>query len=402
MAPFELDSFTDDFEAPDDYQMSAKIMVFGVGGGGGNAVAHMVGSGVEDVYYTIANTDVAALRQKDRSKIKCIQIGRKTTKGRGAGNNPTVGKASAEENRDDIAAQLQDVSMLFVTAGMGGGTGTGAAPIVASVAKEMGILTVGVVTKPFGFEGPNKMEQALAGISEMKKYVDALIVIPNQRLMMLKGQKLSLKNAFGEVDNVLCRAVLGVIKLLQGSGYMNVDFADVCMALRDSGIAHMAIGNGKGENKLDDALDEVLNSPLLETSIDGARRGLLNISVPESFPLEEYESLMNDISEKFNSEARFKCGIVFDDTLADDELSLIVVATDFVEEDSPVMKAPVAPTVAPVEKVPAPAEEAAAPAPEPTPTPTPAPDGFSGFGSFSTDTNDMDALLRKFNQGRDV
>ncbi|MGN1111540.1 MAG: cell division protein FtsZ [Oscillospiraceae bacterium] len=402
MAPFELDSFTDDFEAPDDYQMSAKIMVFGVGGGGGNAVAHMVGSGVEDVYYTIANTDVAALRQKDRSKIKCIQIGRKTTKGRGAGNNPTVGKASAEENRDDIAAQLQDVSMLFVTAGMGGGTGTGAAPIVASVAKEMGILTVGVVTKPFGFEGPNKMEQALAGISEMKKYVDALIVIPNQRLMMLKGQKLSLKNAFGEVDNVLCRAVLGVIKLLQGSGYMNVDFADVCMALRDSGIAHMAIGNGKGENKLDDALDEVLNSPLLETSIDGARRGLLNISVPESFPLEEYESLMNDISEKFNSEARFKCGIVFDDTLADDELSLIVVATDFVEEDSPVMKAPVAPTVAPVEKAPAPAEEAAAPAPEPTPTPTPAPDGFSGFGSFSTDTNDMDALLRKFNQGRDV
>ena len=382
--------------------MSAKIMVFGVGGGGGNAVAHMVGSGVEDVYYTIANTDVAALRQKDRSKIKCIQIGRKTTKGRGAGNNPTVGKASAEENRDDIAAQLQDVSMLFVTAGMGGGTGTGAAPIVASVAKEMGILTVGVVTKPFGFEGPNKMEQALAGISEMKKYVDALIVIPNQRLMMLKGQKLSLKNAFGEVDNVLCRAVLGVIKLLQGSGYMNVDFADVCMALRDSGIAHMAIGNGKGENKLDDALDEVLNSPLLETSIDGARRGLLNISVPESFPLEEYESLMNDISEKFNSEARFKCGIVFDDTLADDELSLIVVATDFVEEDSPVMKAPVAPTVAPVEKAPAPAEEAAAPAPEPTPTPTPAPDGFSGFGSFSTDTNDMDALLRKFNQGRDV
>lgn len=400
MAPFELDSFTDDFEAPDDYQMSAKIMVFGVGGGGGNAVAHMVGSGVEDVYYTIANTDVAALRQKDRSKIKCIQIGRKTTKGRGAGNNPTVGKASAEENRDDIAAQLQDVSMLFVTAGMGGGTGTGAAPIVASVAKEMGILTVGVVTKPFGFEGPNKMEQALAGISEMKKYVDALIVIPNQRLMMLKGQKLSLKNAFGEVDNVLCRAVLGVIKLLQGSGYMNVDFADVCMALRDSGIAHMAIGNGKGENKLDDALDEVLNSPLLETSIDGARRGLLNISVPESFPLEEYESLMNDISEKFNSEARFKCGIVFDDTLADDELSLIVVATDFVEEDSPVMKAPVAPPVAPVEK--APAEEADAPSPAPTPTPTPASDGFSGFGSFSTDANDMDALLRKFNQGRDV
>ncbi len=400
MAPFEPDYEEDDFEAPDDYQVSAKIMVFGVGGAGGNAVAHMVESGVEDVYYCIANTDVAALRQKDRSKIKCIQIGRKTTKGRGAGNNPAVGKASAEENIDDISAQLDGVSMLFVTAGMGGGTGTGAAPIVAAAAKEKGILTVGVVTKPFSHEGSNKMTLALAGITEMKKYVDALIVIPNERLKQLKGMKITLKNAFGEVDNVLCRAVLGIIKLLQGNGYVNVDFADVCMALRDSGMAHMAIGNGKGDNKLDDALDEVLNSPLLETSIDGARRGLLNISVPESFPLEEYDNLMEQISNKFNSDARFKCGIVFDEDLAEDQISLIVVATDFVDEfDTPTPKAP---SVAP--RVPTdPSAEPAASAPTPSPTPAPAGiDGMSDNLGFSTDANDMDALLRKFNQNRDI
>ncbi len=397
MAPFEPDYEEDDFEAPDDYQVSAKIMVFGVGGAGGNAVAHMVESGVEDVYYCIANTDVAALRQKDRSKIKCIQIGRKTTKGRGAGNNPAVGKTSAEENIDDITAQLDGVSMLFVTAGMGGGTGTGAAPIVAAAAKEKGILTVGVVTKPFAHEGSNKMTLALAGITEMKKYVDALIVIPNERLKQLKGMKITLKNAFGEVDNVLCRAVLGIIKLLQGNGYVNVDFADVCMALRDSGMAHMAIGNGKGDNKLDDALDEVLNSPLLETSIDGARRGLLNISVPDSFPLEEYDNLMEQISNKFNSDARFKCGIVFDEDLAEDQISLIVVATDFVDEfDTPTPKAP---SVAP--RIPAdPSVEAADPTP--IPTPTPAPDGMSDNLGFSTDANDMDALLKKFNQNRDI
>jgi len=391
MAPFEPDYNEDDFDAPDDYQISAKIMVFGVGGAGGNAVSHMVESGVEDVYYCIANTDVAALRKKDRSKIKCIQIGRKTTKGRGAGNDPSVGKASAEENRDDIAAQLEGVSMLFVTAGMGGGTGTGAAPIVASVAKEMGILTIGVVTKPFGFEGTSKMSQAIAGISEMKKYVDALIVIPNERLRNLKNLKITLKNAFGEVDNVLCRAVLGVIRLLHGEGYMNVDFADVCTTLRDSGIAHMAIGNGKGDKKLDDALDEVLNSPLLETSIDGARRGLVNISVPNSFSLEEYDGIMDDIAKKFNADAKFKCGIVFDESLDDDELSLIVVATDFMDDEGSDAVADAVGAQRSFESDPS----------SVTVTPSPASEGLSGNIGFSTDANDMDALLRKFNQGRD-
>ncbi len=379
---FAIDNNNDDFDAPDDFQMSTRIMVFGVGGAGGNAVAHMVDSEVNDVDYVIANTDVIALRQKNPEKMKRIQLGRKTTGGKGAGNDPSKGKASAEENRDDIAESLEGVSMLFVTAGMGGGTGTGAAPVVASLAKEKGILTVGVVTKPFKHEGASKMDQAIAGISEMKKYVDALIVIPNERLKQLKGTKITLRNAFGEVDNVLCKAVIGVIRLLQGDGYINVDFADVCMALRDSGVAHMAIGNGKGDNKIDDALDEVLNSPLLETSINGARRGLLNISVPDSFPLDEFDKLMDDISEKFNKDARFKCGIVFDSTLADDEISLIVVATDFSDEDP---------------------EENEEPAADPMPsvTITSTSDGISGNIGFSSEANDMDALLRKFNHGRD-
>ncbi len=379
---FEIDKNNDGFDAPDDFQMSTKIMVFGVGGAGGNAVAHMVDSEVNDVDYVIANTDVIALRQKNPEKMKRIQLGRKTTGGKGAGNDPSKGKASAEENKDDIAECLDGVSMLFVTAGMGGGTGTGAAPVVASLAKEKGILTVGVVTKPFKHEGASKMDQAIAGISEMKKYVDALIVIPNERLKQLKGTKLTLRNAFAEVDNILCKAVIGVISLLQGDGYINVDFADICMALRESGVAHMAIGNGKGDNKIDDALDEVLNSPLLETSIDGARRGLLNISVPDSFPLDEYDNLMDYISEKFNKDAKYKAGVVFDPTLADDEISIIIVATDFAEEDP---------------------EGKEDPAPDlmPSVTITSTSDGNSGNIGFSSEANDMDALLRKFNHGRD-
>lgn len=381
---FAIDNIDDGFEVADDFQMTTKIMVFGVGGAGGNAVAHMVDSGVHDVEYVIANTDVAALRNKDGSKMKRLQIGRKTTKGQGAGNEPAKGQASAEENREDIAVLLDGVSMLFIAAGMGGGTGTGAAPVVASIAKEKGILTVGVVTKPFDWEGASKMQQAIGGISEMKKYVDALIVIPNNRVKELKGNKITLFNAFGEVDNILCKAVIGIIKLLHGGGYINVDFADVCMALRESGIAHMAIGDGKGENKIDDALDEVLNSPLLETSIDGARRGLLNITLPTSLPLEEFDSLTQEIAEKFNADAKYKFGVVFDENLADDEISLIVVATDFAEEEFPSAPSVSSKIEQPVASV----------------TVTPASDGLSGSVGFS-EAQDIDTLLRKFNQGRE-
>lgn len=385
---FTIDDNNDGFEVADDFQMTTKIMVFGVGGAGGNAVAHMVDSGIHDVEYVIANTDVAALRGKDGSKMKRIQIGRKTTKGQGAGNDPAKGRDSAEENREDIEKAMEGVSMLFIAAGMGGGTGTGAAPVVASVAKEKDILTVGVVTKPFGWEGTNKMRQAIGGISEMKKYVDALIVIPNDRLKELKSVKITLKNAFSEVDNILCKAVMGIIKLLQGDGHINVDFADVKMALSSSGIAHMAIGHGKGDYKIDEALDEVLNSPLLETSIDGARRGLLNISVPSTLSFEEFDTLTQDIAEKFNSDARYKFGVVFDDSLAEDEISLIVVATDFEEE-------------APSNPLPNGFTASVDPEPAPSVTVTPTSDGYSGNVGFDTSPSDIDLLLKKFNSSRD-
>lgn len=382
---FAVDKNNDGFDAPDDFQMSTKIMVFGVGGAGGNAVEHMVNTGVSDVDYVIANTDVAALRNKDGKMMNRVQIGRKTTGGRGAGNDPSKGRASAEENKDDIAEKLDGVAMLFITAGMGGGTGTGAAPVVASVAKERGILTVGVVTKPFQFEGDAKMNQAMAGIAEMKKYVDALIVIPNERLREFKGTKLSLVNAFAAVDDILCKAVMGIIQLLQGEGYINVDFADITMALKDSGIAHIAIGRGRGDNRLDDALDEVLHSPLLETSIDGARRGLLNVSVPGSFLLDDFAALMDDITNKFNDDARYKVGVVIDPTLGDEEISIIAVATDFSEEEID--------DFGMEEETP----------PMPSVTVAPASDGLSGSIGFNNTSGDVDvdALLDKFNKIRE-
>lgn len=380
---FARDTVKDDFEVADDYQMATKIMVFGVGGAGGNAVKHMVEYGICDVDYVTANTDVAALRAQDGSKMKRIQIGRKTTKGRGAGNDPSRGQESAEENREDIAAALDGVSMLFVAAGMGGGTGTGAAPVVASIAKEKGILTVGVVTKPFDWEGTHKMAQAMGGISEMKKYVDALIVIPNDRVRQLKGSNITAKNAFEKVDEVLCKAVMGIIKLIQQTGYLNVDFSDITMALKDSGIAHMAMGKGKGDNKIADALDEVLNSPLLETSISGARRGLVCISIPENSPFEEFETLAKDISEKFNYGAQYKCGINLDSDLADDEISIIAIATDFdTEAGDPEEIGGISSS-----------DEGAAGI---SITQTSA--GLTGNVGFSTADDGMDALLKKFNQ----
>lgn len=384
---FEIDKNDDGFDISDDFQMSTKLMVFGVGGAGGNAVEHMVNSGIVDVEYVIANTDVMALRKKDGSKMARIQIGRKTTHGQGAGNDPARGKASAEENHDEIAEKLEGVSMLFIAAGMGGGTGTGAAPVVASIAREMGILTVGVVTKPFNWEGSFKMETAIKGVSEMKKYVDALIVIPNDRLRELKGAKITMKNAFAEVDNILCKAVSGVIRLVQGNGYINVDFADICMALRSSGIAHMAIGHGKGDDMINDALDEVLNSPLLETSIDGARRCLLNISIPnnDSFGFDSCESIANLISQRVNSSAQIKTGFDFDDTLSDDEISIILIATDFAEDEEPVQVAGISSADEPVQAA--------------SVTVMPTSEGLGNVG-FS-DPNDIDALLRKFNQGRE-
>lgn len=331
---FEIDNHDDEFVMDDDFEDQTKIMVIGVGGGGGNAVSHMVEGGMTGIDYVVANTDVKALRSKDGSRMRRIQIGKKRTKGQGAGNKPVVGQESAEENRDELKAVMEDESMVFIAAGMGGGTGTGAAPVVANIAKELGKLTVGVVTKPFAFEGQAKMNQALKGIAEMRKYVDSLIVIPNEKVKEISNSKLSMIDAFKEVDSVLFKAVKGISDLVKGVGFMSVDFADVTMALKDSGIAHMAIGTGKGDNKNEEALDQVLHSPLLETSILGARRLLINISIPMTTSADEVDGIASEITKNAAPDAEIKMGMQFDESLAEDEVSVIVIATDFIDGDN--------------------------------------------------------------------
>ena len=330
---FEIDNHDDEFVMDEDFEDETKIMVIGVGGGGGNAVSHMVEGNMTGIDYVVANTDVKALRSKDGSRMKRIQIGKKRTKGQGAGNKPAVGQESAEENRDELKAVMESESMVFIAAGMGGGTGTGAAPVVASIAKELGKLTVGVVTKPFAFEGQAKMNQALKGIAEMRKYVDSLIVIPNEKVKEISTSKLSMIDAFKAVDSVLFKAVKGISDLVKGVGFISVDFADVTMALKDSGIAHMAIGQGKGDNKNEEALDQVLHSPLLETSILGARRLLINISIPMSTSADEVDGIASEITKNAAPDAEIKMGMQFDESLADDEVSVIVIATDFIDEE---------------------------------------------------------------------
>ncbi len=341
---FALDNNNDDgFELDDGFVDSTRLVVIGVGGGGGNAVSYMTGADnqgddfdveeIEDIDFVVANTDVKALRSKDAKKMKRIQLGRKRTRGQGAGNDPTVGQEAAVETEEELRAVMDNVSMVFVAAGMGGGTGTGAAPVVASIAKEKKILTVGVVTKPFNWEGQEKMSQAMRGIDEMRKYVDALIVIPNEKVKEVSKGKFSAFNAFKIVNSVLYKAVRGISELVRSDGYMNVDFADVTTMLTDSGVAHMAMGTGKGDDKIQMALNEVINSPLLETSISGARRILVNISIPVTFPYEDYEYVSNEVTKNLAPNAKVKAGMCIDKTLEDDEIKIIVIATDFSGDD---------------------------------------------------------------------
>lgn len=373
---FEIDNRDDEFVMDEDFEDQTKIMVIGVGGGGGNAVSHMVEGGMTGIDYVVANTDVKALRSKDGSRMRRIQIGKKRTKGQGAGNKPQVGQESAEENRDDLRAVMEDESLVFIAAGMGGGTGTGAAPVVANIAKELGKLTVGVVTKPFAYEGQAKMNQALKGIAEMRKYVDSLIVIPNEKVKEISNAKLSMIDAFKEVDSVLYKAVKGISDLVKGVGFMSVDFADVTMALKDSGIAHMAIGTGKGDNKNEDALDQVLHSPLLETSILGARRLLINISIPMTTSADEVDDIASEITKNAAPEAEIKMGMQFDESLAEDEVSVIVIATDFVTDENGT-----------------PAENAAASAARPQTASVPFDSQVPEFGG----DNDIDKLINILN-----
>ena len=293
------------------------IKVVGVGGAGNNVVNRMVKSGTQGIEYVAVNTDKQALAVS--SADQKIQIGEKLTHGQGAGSDPDVGKRSAEESRNNIAKSLENADMVFITAGMGGGTGTGAAPTIADIAREAGILTVGVVTKPFKFEGKRRMDQAMVGINELLGKVDSLLIIPNDRLKFATDQKVTLANAFEIADDVLRQAVVSISDLIKNTGFINLDFADVTCVMKDAGFAHMGVGRAAGKGKAEDAARMAVASPLMETSINGARGVLINITGSEDMGLEDVETAANLVQEAAHPDANIIFGASFDPSL-DDEI----------------------------------------------------------------------------------
>jgi cell division protein FtsZ len=313
------------FELVDNMPQNAVIKVIGVGGGGGNAVRHMMNSNVEGVEFICANTDAQALRDIDARTA--LQLGGGMTKGLGAGANPDVGRQSAMEDRDRIAEVLQGADMVFITAGMGGGTGTGAAPVVAEVAKELGILTVAVVTKPFPFEGRKRMLIADEGIYELQQHVDSLITIPNERLLAVLGSGASLIEAFKAANDVLLGAVQGIADLIMRPGMINVDFADVRTVMSEMGMAMMGSGSASGENRAREAAEAAIRSPLLEgVNLQGARGILVNISAGLDLSLGDFNQVGEIIEEFASADATVVVGTVIDSELKD-ELRVTVVAT---------------------------------------------------------------------------
>lgn len=314
-----------------DLDQFAKIKVIGVGGGGNNAVNRMISSGLQGVEFISVNTDAQALIHAMAPNR--IQIGEKLTRGLGAGARPEIGEQAAQESHDEIMEMLKGADMVFVTAGMGGGTGTGAAPIVAECAKEIGALTVGVVTKPFSFEGKKRQRQAEIGIENLKQKVDTLITIPNDRLLQVVDKKTTMVDAFRIADDVLRQGVQGISDLIAVPGLINLDFADVKSIMSDTGSALMGIGIGKGDNAAVAAAEAAINSPLLETSIQGARGVLLNITGGANLSLFEVTEASQIISEAADEEANIIFGSVIDESL-EDEVRVTVIATGF--DDRPV------------------------------------------------------------------
>jgi cell division protein FtsZ len=325
------------YELVDTYSETAVIKVIGVGGGGGNAVNHMVGCHIEGVEFICANTDAQALRKLTVDTI--IQLGVELTKGLGAGTNPEIGKHAAEENKERIKEVLQGADMVFLTAGMGGGTGTGAIPVIAQVAREMGILTVAVVTKPFLFEGKKKQAVAEQGILELEKYVDSLITIPNQKLLPVLGNNVSLMNAFKAANDVLLDAVQGITELIVHPGMINVDFADVRTVMSGMGAAIMGMGSASGEHRAREAAEKAIACPLLEDiNLQGARGILVNISAAD-MGVAEFNEVGNIVHEFASEDAIIKIGMAIDPSLGD-EIKVTVVATGMGAPPLPV-KAPV-------------------------------------------------------------
>ena len=302
------------------------IKVIGVGGGGGNAVNRMVSDGLQGVEFIAMNTDQQALA-KNHAATK-VQLGSKLTKGRGAGADPEIGQRAAEESKDEIANALKGSQMVFITAGMGGGTGTGAAPVVAEVAHDLGILTVGIVTKPFSFEGKRKMGLAEQGIANLLMHVDSLIVIHNERLKMISQEKITLMNAFQAADNVLRQGVESISALINVPAFINLDFADVRSIMKDAGYAHMGVGSAKGAGKAENAAKAAISSPLLETSIAGAHGVIINITSSPDIGLEDVETAAGLITQSAHPDANIIWGTAFDENLSD-EMRVTVVATGF-------------------------------------------------------------------------
>jgi len=315
------------FEFDETIEQSAVIKVIGVGGGGGNAVNTMIAGSIHKVDFIVANTDAQVLRTS-KASVK-LQIGRQLTKGLGAGSKPEVGKEAAIEDREQLTASLKGADLVFIAAGMGGGTGTGAAPVIAEAARESGALTVGVVTKPFTYEGKARAELAEQGIHELKKHVDSLIIIPNDRLIGLAGKNMSLFDAFKPSDDVLRQAVQGIAELITSTGLMNLDFADVKTVMSVRGMAMMGIGTGTGENRAADAVNAAISSPLLEDNdISGAKGVLVNITGSASMTMDDYNTVNRIVHEKVHEDASIKIGVVRDDDLGE-TVKVTVIATGF-------------------------------------------------------------------------
>ena len=312
-------------------EYGVDIRVVGVGGGGSNAVNRMISSGLKGVDFIAINTDKQALRKSTAPTQ--LAIGEKITNGFGAGSNPEIGKRAADEAYNDIKQLLSGADMVFLTAGMGGGTGTGATPIVAKAAREMDILTVGVVTTPFSFEGKRRKDQALEGIEEISQYVDSLVVIPNDRLKLVSDARITLANAFSEADDVLRRGVQSISDLINVPGFINIDFADVTSVLADSGVAYMGMGRANGKDKAQVAANMAITSPLLETSIKGAKGVIISISASADVGLEDVDLACTMISNECNPDASVIWGVAFDPEL-EDEMRITIIAANFDNEES--------------------------------------------------------------------
>ncbi len=353
-----------DFIADSGPDNVVTIKVIGIGGAGNNVVNRMVKAGTEGVEFVAVNTDKQALSVSN-ADVK-IQIGEKTTHGQGAGSDPDIGRKSAEESRSNISKAIENTDMVFITAGMGGGTGTGAAPIIADLTKEAGILTVGVVTKPFKFEGKRRLDQANAGIRELLSKVDSLLIIPNDRLKYATDQKITLSNAFEIADDVLKQAVTSISDLIKNTGFINLDFADVTCIMKNAGYAHMGVGHAAGKGKAEEAAKMAVSSPLMETSINGAHGVLINITGSEDMGLEDIEAAANLVQEAAHPDANIIFGASFDNDMQD-EIKVTVIATGFEEPSSSSAKSAVS-SLGPI-RTSAPQKEIAPSVPQDSPKP---------------------------------